>query len=185
MAEEQTKVPETMAEGLQARRGNIKETTTIVIVLLDSQVTNRESTEALHKEGAFRELGMRDLNNGSNEPRLKMPKHKTSKTVKPIESIPYPEVQTQPPQFLDLKIKAMEQEIVVIRASGSVEIEHLVTEVRLLCSCFSTEQLQKSLLSVFEETIPNLFVVYNVSSKKLQVTSSREPKTNPLRYRPV
>ncbi|KAG5073945.1 hypothetical protein JHK84_055176 [Glycine max] len=79
----------------------------------------------------------------------------------------------------------MEQEIVVIRASGSVEIEHLVTEVRLLCSCFSTEQLQKSLLSVFEETIPNLFVVYNVSSKKLQVTSSREPKTNPLRYRPV
>ena len=36
-----------------------------------------------------------------------MPKHKTSKTVKPIESIPYPEVQTQPPQFLDLKIKGL------------------------------------------------------------------------------
>ncbi|RDX94876.1 hypothetical protein CR513_22681 [Mucuna pruriens] len=98
-----------------------------------------------------------------------MPKRRTKKTAKATEPIPEPQTQTQPPQFIDLEIQAMERQIGAIRAVRDVEIEHLLTELRLLRSRFSSEELQKPLLQVFEETLPNLSVVNDEGSKKVEV----------------
>ena len=64
---------------------------------------------------------------------------------------------------------AMERQIGAIRAVREVEIEHLLTEVRLLRSCFSSEELCKPVLQVFEETLPNLSVVNDERNKMLEV----------------
>ncbi|TKY73041.1 quinone oxidoreductase 1 [Spatholobus suberectus] len=96
-----------------------------------------------------------------------MPKRRTKKTAKATKPIPGP--QTQQPQFMDLEIQAMERQIGAIRAVRDVEIEHLLTGLRLLRSSFSSEELQKPVLQVFEETLPNLSVVSDQRSKKLEV----------------
>ncbi|XP_027362360.1 uncharacterized protein LOC113869969 isoform X2 [Abrus precatorius] len=93
-----------------------------------------------------------------------MPKRRTKKTAKASESIPNPQ-----PQFIDLEIQAMERQIAAIRAVRDVEIEHLLTELRLLRSCFDQEQLQKPLFQVFQETLPNLSLVNDESNNKLDV----------------
>lgn len=59
---------------------------------------------------------------------------------------------------------AMERQIGAIRAVREVKIEHLLTELRLLRSCFSKEQLHKPVLEVFEETLPNLSIVNDKGS---------------------
>ncbi|KAG4946897.1 hypothetical protein JHK82_042966 [Glycine max] len=99
-----------------------------------------------------------------------MPKRdRTKKTAKATESVPEPQPQLQPPQFIDLEIQAMERQIGAIRAVRDVEIEHLLTELRFLRSRFSSEELRKPVLQVFEETLPNLAVVNDERSKKLEV----------------
>ena len=64
---------------------------------------------------------------------------------------------------------AVERQIAAIRAVRDVEIERLLTELRLLRSCFNEEQLQKPVLQVFEETLPNLTVVNDEGNKKFDV----------------
>ncbi|GMH08307.1 hypothetical protein Nepgr_010147 [Nepenthes gracilis] len=54
-----------------------------------------------------------------------------------------------------------ERQIVAIRAISDMEIEHLLTRVRLLRSYFSEKQLQLPALQFFEENLPNLSVVQN------------------------
>ncbi|QCD78252.1 hypothetical protein DEO72_LG1g1884 [Vigna unguiculata] len=98
-----------------------------------------------------------------------MPKRRTNRTAKARVSKPDSQTQTQPPQFMDLEIQAMERQIGAIRAVREVEIEHLLTEVRLLRSCFSSEELCKPVLQVFEETLPNLSVVNDERNKMLEV----------------
>lgn len=60
---------------------------------------------------------------------------------------------------LFLICSALQPQIDAIMFVRDVEIEQLVTELRLLRSCFNKEQLQKPLLQVFEETLPNLSIV--------------------------
>ncbi|KAK7354436.1 hypothetical protein VNO80_19899 [Phaseolus coccineus] len=98
-----------------------------------------------------------------------MPKRRRKITTKARESIPDSQIQTQPPQFMDLEIQAMERQIGAIRAVRDVEIEHLRTELRLLRSCFSTEELRKPVLQVFEEALPNLSVVNDEGNMNLEV----------------
>ncbi|XP_061347214.1 uncharacterized protein LOC133292772 [Gastrolobium bilobum] len=99
-----------------------------------------------------------------------MPKRRAKKTAK-AEPVPDPkepqnEMQQQP-QFMDLEIE-VERQIGAIRAVRDVEIEHLLTELRLLRSCFNKEQLQKPVLQVFEETLPNLSIVNDEGNKKFE-----------------
>ncbi|XP_020232002.1 60S ribosomal protein L32 [Cajanus cajan] len=63
----------------------------------------------------------------------------------------------------------MDLEIQAIRAVRDVEVEHLLTELQFLRSRFSSEQLQKPLFQVFQETLPNLSVVNDERNKKVGV----------------
>jgi len=64
---------------------------------------------------------------------------------------------------------AMERQIGTIRAVRDVEIEHWLTELRLLRSLFSSEELSKPVLQVFEETLPNLSVVNDERNNNMEV----------------
>ena len=64
---------------------------------------------------------------------------------------------------------AVERQIAAIRAVRDVEIERLLTELRLVRSRFNEEQLQKPVLQVFEETLPNLSVVSGEGNKRFDV----------------
>ncbi|XP_020223771.1 uncharacterized protein LOC109805900 [Cajanus cajan] len=100
-----------------------------------------------------------------------MPKRRTKKTAKATESKAEdePQTRTQASQFMDLEIQAMERQIGAIRAVRDVEIEHLLTELRFLRSRYSSEQLQKPLFQVLEETLPNLSVVNDERNGKVEV----------------
>lgn len=50
-----------------------------------------------------------------------------------------------------------------------MEIEHLLTELRLLRSYFSKEQLQSPALQFFKENLPNLSVVGNEGNRQFEV----------------
>lgn len=101
-----------------------------------------------------------------------MARGRPKKTVKAAESVPEPkepQIQTQEPNFMDLEIKALERQIGAIRAVQEVKIDHLVTDLRLLRSCFSEEQLQKPVLEIFKETLPNLSIVNDKGSNNFEV----------------
>lgn len=72
----------------------------------------------------------------------------------------------------------MERQIGAIRAVRDVKIENLLTELRLLRSCFSEEQLKKPALEVFEETLPNLEIVSDEGSKKFEVAWKEKESMN-------
>ncbi|XP_010266726.1 PREDICTED: uncharacterized protein LOC104604165 [Nelumbo nucifera] len=55
----------------------------------------------------------------------------------------------------------VERRIAATRAIRDVEIEHLLTGLRLLRSNFNKEQMQTPALQFFKETLPNLSVVRN------------------------
>ncbi|GAB4851290.1 hypothetical protein Ancab_030586 [Ancistrocladus abbreviatus] len=55
----------------------------------------------------------------------------------------------------------VERQIAAIRAISDMEIEHLLTGVRLLRSYFSEEQLQLPVMQYFKENLPNLSFVKN------------------------
>ncbi|XP_027905073.1 uncharacterized protein LOC114164556 isoform X2 [Vigna unguiculata] len=99
-----------------------------------------------------------------------MPKRgRPKKSAKARESIPDSQIRMQPPQFMDLEMQAMEREIGAIRERRETDIEHCLTELRLLRSRFSSEELRKLVLQVFEETLPNLSIVYDERNKNIDV----------------
>ncbi|XP_057414862.1 uncharacterized protein LOC130709510 [Lotus japonicus] len=111
-----------------------------------------------------------------------MPRRKTTKkTVKPLPEPNDPQIQTQQQNhthFINHEIEAMERQIGAIRAVRDVKIENLLTELRLLRSCFSEEQLTKPVLEVFEETLPNLEIVSDEGSKKFEVAWKEKESMN-------
>ncbi|XP_004514645.1 uncharacterized protein [Cicer arietinum] len=101
-----------------------------------------------------------------------MARRKVKKTVKATELVPHPkesQIPTQQPHFMEHEIEAMERQISAIKAVREVKTEHLLTELRLLRSCFSEEQLQKPVLEVFKETLPNLSIVNDKGGNKFEV----------------
>jgi len=56
---------------------------------------------------------------------------------------------------------AVERQIAAIRAMRDVGIEHLLTELRLLRSYFTKEQLKTPVLQFFKENLPNLSIERN------------------------
>ncbi|KAI4345198.1 hypothetical protein L6164_012342 [Bauhinia variegata] len=106
-----------------------------------------------------------------------MPKRRAKKTVKTTELLPEinenytrdpkePQIESQVPQFVDHEV---ERQIAAIRAVRDVEIERLLTELRLLRSHFNKEQLQSPVLQFIEKTLPNLSFVNDKESKQFEV----------------
>ncbi|CAL5196849.1 unnamed protein product [Lathyrus oleraceus] len=97
-----------------------------------------------------------------------MPRGRSKKSLKTTES----ESVSKPkkPHFMDHEIQALERQIGEIRAVKEVKTEHLLTDLRLLRLCFSEEQLQKPVLEILEQTLPNLSVVNDKGSNKFEVT---------------
>ncbi|KAE8665737.1 Tetratricopeptide repeat (TPR)-like superfamily protein isoform 1 [Hibiscus syriacus] len=68
----------------------------------------------------------------------------------------------------------VEQQCAAIRAVRDVEIDHLLTALRLLRSYFSEEQLQTPALQFFNENLPNLPVVRNAENGQFEVQWKHE-----------
>ncbi|PNX73220.1 hypothetical protein L195_g029119 [Trifolium pratense] len=94
-----------------------------------------------------------------------MPRGRPKITVKATE----PVLEPKEPHFMDHEIKALEQQIGAIREVKEVKTEYLLTDLRFLRSCFREEQLQKPVLEIFEETLPNLSIVNDKGSTKFEV----------------
>ncbi|KAK4264864.1 hypothetical protein QN277_025986 [Acacia crassicarpa] len=76
------------------------------------------------------------------------------------------EIESQHAQFIDLEV---ERQAAAVRAVRDVEVEHLLTELRLLRSYFSKEQLQTPVLRIFEKILPNLSVASDKENKKFEL----------------
>ena len=63
----------------------------------------------------------------------------------------------------------VERRSAAIRGMRDVEIDHLLTGLRLLRSYFRQEQLQTPVLQFFEENLPNLSVVRNGKDGQYEV----------------
>ncbi|KAK6924138.1 Borealin, C-terminal [Dillenia turbinata] len=98
-----------------------------------------------------------------------MAKRRAKKNVeKPSAKSPATRVDAEEPQLpqidkredgvIDEEVK---RKITAIRAIRDVEIEHLITRLRLIRTYFSEEQLQTPLLQLFNENLPNLSLVKN------------------------
>ncbi|XP_058785572.1 uncharacterized protein LOC131660355 isoform X2 [Vicia villosa] len=97
----------------------------------------------------------------------------------PIQSVPEP-TQTH---FMDHEIQAMERQIVAIRTVKEVKTKHLLEDLRLLCSSFTEEQLQKPVLEIFQQILPNLSIVNHKESNKCQVTwKDKAPMSMSINY---
>lgn len=57
--------------------------------------------------------------------------------------------------------RELERQIAAIKAITDVEVEHLLTGLRLIRSYFNDEQLQTPVLQYFKENLPNVSVVRN------------------------
>ncbi|XP_028765974.1 uncharacterized protein LOC114723892 isoform X2 [Neltuma alba] len=79
-----------------------------------------------------------------------------------------PQVRTQGALFIDIELEVQRQ-IAAVRTVRDVEIEHLLTELRLHRSYFNKELLQKPVLQFFEENFPDLSVVNDEENKKFEV----------------
>ncbi|KAL3591636.1 hypothetical protein D5086_010276 [Populus alba] len=91
-----------------------------------------------------------------------MARRKVEKTVK--ESAPSNQEnrpQIEEPKHFPLIDQEVERQIVAIRSMRDVGIEHLLTELRLLRSYFSKEQLNTPALQFFKENLPNLSIERN------------------------
>ncbi|KAL9393616.1 hypothetical protein Peur_012901 [Populus x canadensis] len=69
--------------------------------------------------------------------------------------------QIEEPKHFPLIDQEVERQIVAIRSMRDVGIEHLLTELRLLRSYFSKEQLNTPALQFFKENLPNLSIERN------------------------
>lgn len=63
----------------------------------------------------------------------------------------------------------VERQIAAIRAMRDVEIEQLLTDLRLLRSYFKKEQLQTPVWKIFRENLPNLSVLRKEENKQIEV----------------
>ncbi|CAK7353334.1 unnamed protein product [Dovyalis caffra] len=91
-----------------------------------------------------------------------MARRRVKKTVKesaPSKQENQPQIE-EPKQF-PLIDQEVERQIAAIRAMRDVGIEHLLTELRLLRSYFSKEQLKTPVLQFFKENLPNLSIEGN------------------------
>uniref|UniRef100_A0A5B7AR66 Borealin C-terminal domain-containing protein n=1 Tax=Davidia involucrata TaxID=16924 RepID=A0A5B7AR66_DAVIN len=107
-----------------------------------------------------------------------MAKRRVKKTVKQSASSPSSKIDgagpENPPIETEKKEDAFrdqedERRTAAIRAIRDMEIEHLLTGLRLLCSYFKEEQLQTPVLQFFKENLPNLSVVKNGKDGQYEV----------------
>ncbi|KAG6773597.1 hypothetical protein POTOM_020887 [Populus tomentosa] len=99
-----------------------------------------------------------------------MARRKVEKTVK--ESAPSNQEnqpQIEEPKHFSLIDQEVERQIVAIRSMRDVGIEHLLTELRLLRSYFSKEQLNTPALQFFKENLPNLSIERNEENGEFHV----------------
>ncbi|GKV12134.1 hypothetical protein SLEP1_g23324 [Rubroshorea leprosula] len=68
----------------------------------------------------------------------------------------------------------VERQIAAIRAIRDVDIEHMLTSLRLLRSYFSEEQCQTPVLQFFKESLPNLSVVRSEVNGEFHVQYKNE-----------
>uniref|UniRef100_A0A5B7ART7 Borealin C-terminal domain-containing protein n=2 Tax=Davidia involucrata TaxID=16924 RepID=A0A5B7ART7_DAVIN len=104
-----------------------------------------------------------------------MAKRRVKKNVKQSASSPSsnadgagprdPPIEKKEDAFRDQEV---EPQIAAIRAIREMEIEHLMTGLRLLCSYFK-DQLQTPVLQFFKENLPNLSVVRNGKGEQYEV----------------
>ncbi|XVF17154.1 hypothetical protein REPUB_Repub10bG0095100 [Reevesia pubescens] len=106
-----------------------------------------------------------------------MAKRRAKKTVKEVPASSECQVEGNDKKE-ENKVGLMEQEVerqcVAIRAVRDVEIEHLLTALRLLRSYCSEEQLQTPVLQFFNENLPNLSVVRNAENGQFNVQWKNE-----------
>ncbi|KAK8693185.1 hypothetical protein V6N13_070779 [Hibiscus sabdariffa] len=102
---------------------------------------------------------------------------------KAVKEVPAPvdcevEVNDKEGQTKENRVGLMDQEVerqcAAIRAVRDVEIEHLLTALRLLRSYFSDEQLQTPALQFFNENLPNLSVARNAENGQIEVRWKHE-----------
>ncbi|XP_022133198.1 uncharacterized protein LOC111005854 [Momordica charantia] len=90
-----------------------------------------------------------------------MARRKAKKTAKKLSPSPVREAENEskPEEQAPLvSNEDVERHAAAIRAIRDVEIERLITELRLLRSYFNKEQLQTPILQFFEEKLPNLSI---------------------------
>ncbi|KAI4317213.1 hypothetical protein L6164_025103 [Bauhinia variegata] len=106
-----------------------------------------------------------------------MARGRPKKTVKNTETLPEinencarepkePQAESQEPKFVDHEV---ERQTAAIRAVRDVEIERLLTDLRLLRSYFTKEQLQSPVLQCLAKILPNLSVVNDKENKHVEV----------------
>ncbi|XP_059438806.1 uncharacterized protein LOC132171499 [Corylus avellana] len=114
-----------------------------------------------------------------------MARRRAKKTVKKLPSSPVNDVNGAMEAQIDKEQAAftdqeVERQSAAIRAIRDVEIEHLLTEVRLLRSYFSEEQLQTSAQNFFKENLPNLLVVRNEGNRQFEMQWNNEDGNLPM-----
>lgn len=71
--------------------------------------------------------------------------------------------------FHDILYLTVERQISAIMAIQDVQIEHLLTELRMIRSYFDKQQLQAPALQFFEENFPTLSVIKNGENGQVDV----------------
>ncbi|XWS29475.1 hypothetical protein CRYUN_Cryun24cG0032200 [Craigia yunnanensis] len=105
-----------------------------------------------------------------------MAKRRAKKTVKEVPASAEGEVEgndKKETRIEENKVGLIDQEVerqcAAIRAVRDVEIEHMLTALRLLRSYYSEEQRQTPALQFFNENLPNLSVVRNAENGQFEV----------------
>ncbi|XP_058179497.1 uncharacterized protein LOC131298180 isoform X1 [Rhododendron vialii] len=116
-----------------------------------------------------------------------MPKRRAKRTVKQSASSPLGNIDGASPEdpkfekkedtFIDQDV---DRESAAIRAIRDVEIDHLLTGLRLLRSKFSKEQRQIPVLQFFRENLPDLEVVKNGKDGQYEVQWKDKDGTMPM-----
>ncbi|XVF61724.1 hypothetical protein PTKIN_Ptkin08bG0153200 [Pterospermum kingtungense] len=110
-----------------------------------------------------------------------MAKRRAKKTVKEVPASAVRDVEGNDKKEgpnEENKVGLIDQEVerhcAAIRAVRDVEIEHMLTALRLLRSYCSQEQLQTPVLQFFNENLPNLSVVRNAENGLFEVQQKHE-----------
>ncbi|KAB2002340.1 hypothetical protein ES319_D11G059800v1 [Gossypium barbadense] len=110
-----------------------------------------------------------------------MAKRRAKKTVKEVPASAECEVERNDKKenqneenISGLIDQEVERQCAAIRAVRDVEIEHMLTALRLLRSYCSEEQLQTPALQFFNENLPNLSIVRNAENGQFEVQWKHE-----------
>lgn len=102
-----------------------------------------------------------------------MAKGRVKKTVKQSISSPQSNINGDVPKDLQkedaFSDQEVERQITAARAIRNLEIEHLLTGLRLLHGNFSKEQLEMPLLQFFKENLPSLSIFKNEKNGQFKV----------------